>query len=228
MLSYRERQDGGYKTQKIGNKGNSFLLDDSYAELSPPVSGVDQSGGSGGGEPVTYVHLNPPPHPAPNTLAVQFTEKGQNVTLTTGQMRIYIYLNASYTDFCTWIFIGQTKWCLILSILRRSCTILKMHCADVNSEPGSDHLRRGGGDRTIIHCCSQMRFTASSQAKQVQLEKSENEQRGRSTSLRVEALEKTIVPKHHDAPHPPQLCPSKIISAKICASSPVIHCSGVR
>ena len=59
----RERQDGGYNTQKIGNKGNSFQLDDSYAELSPPVSGVDQSGGSGGGEPVTYVHLNPPPHP---------------------------------------------------------------------------------------------------------------------------------------------------------------------
>ena len=87
MLSYRERQDGGYKTHKIGNKGNSFQLDDSYAELSPPVSGVDQSGGSGGGEPVTYVHLNPP-----RTQYSSHTvrRKGQNVTLKGGKMRLYI------------------------------------------------------------------------------------------------------------------------------------------
>ena len=131
--------------------------------------------------------------PAPNTLVIQFAEKDKMSPQREAKCA-YIYLTAFYADFCTLIFIGQTKWCSILSILRRSCTILRMHCADVNSEPGSDHLRRGGGDRTIIHRCSQMPFPTSSQAKQVQLDKSEKEQVGRNKWLRVETLEKTIVP----------------------------------
>ena len=51
------------------------------------MSGVDQSGGSAGGEPVTYVHLNPP-HTQYSSHTVR--RKGQNVTPKGGKMRFYI------------------------------------------------------------------------------------------------------------------------------------------
>ena len=61
-------------------------------------------------EEVNQWHMSTLIPPAPNTLVIQFAEKDKMSPQREAKCA-YIYLTAFYADFCTLIFIGQTKWC---------------------------------------------------------------------------------------------------------------------